>query len=470
MSTTVQARTLQGMRDWLGQRARLKQWVIGELRETFELFGFEPLDTPAVEYAETLKGKYGEEADKLIYGFEDRGGRAVGLRYDLTVPLARVVAQYPELPRPFKRYHIAPVWRAERPQRGRYREFTQCDVDIAGSDSSLADAEIIAVVGAGFDRLGFPDYTVRLNSRKLLAGLAGWLDVSGERTLALFRTLDKLDKIGWEGVLAELDERGFEARLGDELRALFERTDLPQSSPDESRRVLRSLEEQFADRPLALEGIAELGQLLDAIGPLGVRAGTYRIDLSMIRGLDYYTGPIFEVAVEKPKIGSVASGGRYDNLIGIFSGRAVPATGGSFGFDRIIDVIEELDLQPRGLGGTVTQVFVTVFGPETTGASLALARDLRAAGVRTEVALTGDRLPNQLRSAGRRNVPFVAILGPDEIVANEVVVRDMASGEQTRLPRATAPATLATRLGIPSPSAVPSPAGSRFEARRAGPG
>ncbi|HEV8636945.1 MAG TPA: histidine--tRNA ligase [Chloroflexota bacterium] len=446
MSTTVQARTLQGMHDWFGQRARLKQWVIGELRQTFELFGFEPLDTPAVEYADTLRGKYGEEADKLIYQFEDRGGRAVGLRYDLTVPLARVVAQYPDLPRPFKRYHIAPVWRAERPQKGRYREFTQCDVDIAGSASPLADAEIVAVLGAGFDRLGFPGYAVRLNNRKLLAGLAGWLDVSGERTLALFRTLDKLDKIGWDGVLAELRERGFEERTGAELRALFERSDRPQSSHDDGRRLLRALEEEFGDRPLALEGIAELRQVLEAIEPLGVRAGTCRIDLSMTRGLDYYTGPIFEVAVEEPKIGSVAGGGRYDNMIGIFLGRPVPATGGSFGFDRIIDVIEELGLQPRGLGGTVTQVFVTVFGPETTAASLGLARDLRAAGVRTEVALTGDRLPNQLRAAARRDVPFVAIVGPDELASNEVVVKDMASGEQSRLPRATVAATLAARL------------------------
>jgi histidyl-tRNA synthetase len=458
MSTTLQPRTLQGMRDWLGQRARLKQWVIGQLRATFELFGFEPLDTPAVEYADTLKGKYGEEADKLIYQFEDRGGRAVGLRYDLTVPLARVVAQYPDLPRPFKRYHIAPVWRAERPQRGRYREFTQCDVDIAGSDSPLADAEIVAVLGAGFDRLGFPAYAVRLNSRKLLAGLAAWLDVHGERTLSLFRTLDKLDKLGWDGVLAELAERGFEERTGAELRALFERNDLPQSSADECRRLLAALERQFADRPLALEGIAELRQVLDAIEPLGVRPGTYRIDLAMIRGLDYYTGPIFEVAVEQPKIGSVASGGRYDNLIGIFLGRAVPATGGSFGFDRIIDVIEELALQPPGLGGTVTQVFVTVFGPETTAASLALARDLRAAGVPTEVALTGDRLPNQLRAASRRNIPFVAILGPDELATSEVLIRDMSTGTQSRLPLATAAPTLATRLGV-NPAGVASTPG-----------
>src|SRR5215210_6878697 len=206
--TVTQPRALQGMRDFLPERMILRNWVAGQLRGVFESFGFEPLDTPAVEYAETLKGKYGEEADKLIYTFEDRGGRAVGLRYDLTVPLARVVAMYPELPRPFKRYQIAPVWRAERPQKGRYREFWQCDVDTVGTTSVLADAELPMVVATALSRLGFRQYTIRINNRKVLSALAETLGVAGEATLALFRSLDKLDKIGVAGVTAELSERG----------------------------------------------------------------------------------------------------------------------------------------------------------------------------------------------------------------------------------------------------------------------
>ena len=435
MSVTVQPRTLQGMRDWLPARARLKNWVIGELRHTFELFGFEPLETPALEYADILKAKSGDEADKLLYEFDDHGGRRIGLRYDLTVPLARVVATYPDLPRPFKRYHIDSVWRAERPQKGRYRQFTQCDVDIAGTTSPLADAEVLTVVATGLARLGLPEFCIRLNSRKILSAVATRLGVPGEKIPALFRTVDKLDKIGWEGVLAELKERGFAEGLGGELQGLVAEA----SSLD-------GLAQRFADQPLAVEGIGELREIVAALGALGVAENRYRIDLSLMRGLDYYTGPVFEVEVERPKIGSIASGGRYDNLIGIFLGREVPATGGSFGFDRIIDVIDELGMQPEGASGTVAQVFVTVFGPETTAASLSLASDLRGVGVRAELALTGDRIGNQLRAAARRNVPYVAIVGPDEVAKGEVVLKDMGSGEQVTVPRRDVVQAVAARL------------------------
>jgi histidyl-tRNA synthetase len=435
MSVTVQPRTLQGMRDWLPARARLKNWVIGELRHTFELFGFEPLETPALEYADVLKAKSGDEADKLLYEFDDHGGRRIGLRYDLTIPLARVVATYPELPRPFKRYHIDSVWRAERPQKGRYRQFTQCDVDVVGTTSPLADAEVLTVVATGLTRLGFEQFRIRINSRKVLGAVAANLGVPGGAIPALFRTIDKLDKIGWEGVLAELRERGFEERLGGELRALFAEA----SSLD-------ALVDRLADQPLAVEGIGELREIIAALGAAGVGEERYRFDLSLTRGLDYYTGPVFEVEVEQPKIGALAGGGRYDNLIGIFLGKPVPATGVAFGFDRIIDVIDELGLQPEGAGGTVAQVFVTVFGPETTMASLSLASDLRNAGVRTELALTGDRIGNQLRAAARRAVPFVAIVGPDELARDEVVLKDMGSGEQSTVARREVVQAVAARL------------------------
>src|SRR5262249_28219843 len=222
--SSPQPRALQGMRDFLPERMILRHWVVGQLRAVFESFGFEPLDTPAVEYAETLMGKYGEEADRLIYRFEDRGGRAVGLRYDLTVPLARVVAMYPELPKPFKRYQMGPVWRAERPQKGRYREFWQCDVDTVGTTSTLADAELPTVVATALGGLGFRQYTIRINNRKVLTALAETLGVEGEATLALFRSLDKLDKIGPEGVRAELAERGLPEEVARRLFDFVETT------------------------------------------------------------------------------------------------------------------------------------------------------------------------------------------------------------------------------------------------------
>lgn len=419
-------RVIQGMRDFLPERMILRHWVFAQLRSTFESFGFEPLDTPAVEYAETLKGKYGQEADKLIYAFEDRGGRPVGLRYDLTVPLARVVATYQELPRPFKRYQVAPVWRAERPQKGRYREFWQCDVDTVGTTSPLADAEILMVVSSALDTLGFSRYTIRINNRKVLTALANRLGLSGEPALALFRSLDKLDKIGADGVRRELAERRLSQDVADRVFALVDTTGT-------NEHVLAGLRESLGGDHLAAEGIAELVAVSEALAASGVAEESYRIDLSMIRGLDYYTGPIYEVVVEEPKIGSISGGGRYDRLIGMFARQDVPATGGSLGLERIIDVIEELGMQPAGLASAVTEVLVTVFDQASLGASLRLAADLRAAGLRTEIALTGDRLPSQLRYAARRNIPAVAILGPDEIARRQVVVKDMASGEQSTL-------------------------------------
>ncbi|HEY3111640.1 MAG TPA: histidine--tRNA ligase [Chloroflexota bacterium] len=422
-------RALQGMRDFLPERMILRHWVIGQLRSVFESFGFEPLDTPAVEYAETLMGKYGQEADKLIYRFEDRGGRAVGLRYDLTVPLARVVAMYPELPKPFKRYQMGPVWRAERPQKGRYREFWQCDVDTVGTGSVLADAELPLVVATALGRLGFRQYTIRINNRKVLSALAETLGVEGEATLALFRSLDKLDKIGVGGVKAELSERGLSEEVSGRL---FDFVATTGSNDD----VLRGLRAHLGAHPRAAEGIAELEQIAAALSASGVPETSYRFDLSMIRGLDYYTGPIFETVVEEPKIGSLSGGGRYDGLIGLLSGRDVPATGTTVGLERIIDVIDDLGMAPTSLRRTVTEVLVTVFGPDTLPASLGLARDLRGAGLRAELALTGDRLGNQLKYASRRGIPFAAIVGPDEQAAGQVLVKNLGSGEQRSLARA----------------------------------
>lgn len=423
MATKVTPQVLRGMRDILPSRMILRQHVVDVLRDVFERFGFEPQETPAIEYAETLEGKFGEEADKLIYRFEDRGGRRVGLRYDLTVPLARVVAMYGDLAKPYKRYQIAPVWRAEKPQKGRYREFYQCDVDVVGSSSMLADAEVIAVADFALQRLGFSRYRIKVNDRKVLAALGQYAGVPAEQAGGIYRAVDKLDKVGRSAVEEELSRSGVPevaiARLFDLLQV--------QGAPDA---VFAQLREKLAGVPIGLEGVGELEQIVTYLGELGVPPDRYQIDFSMVRGLEYYTGPIFEAVVEEPKIGSICGGGRYDRLVGMLGGPDLPAVGISVGLERIIDVLEELQLSKEASRKTKTVALVTIFSPETRPESLKLATELRQAGVNAEVALGAEKLPNQLRYASRKGIPYVVILGPDEVAEGRALIRDMTTGEQ----------------------------------------
>lgn len=425
---TVQAQPLKGTRDFLPERMILRQFVTGKLREVFENFGFEPLDTPSIEYAEVLEGKYGDEADKLIYKFEDRGGRRVGLRYDLTVPLARVVATYPDLVKPFKRYQIAPVWRAEKPQKGRYREFWQCDVDTVGSPSMLADAEVVDVAFDALCRLGFTHFKTKINNRKVLAAIAEHVGVSYDQATPVYRAIDKLEKIGVDGVEEELTRAGLDGSVIGRLMDLLK-------IRGEVDVVLAELKTRLAPYPAGLHGVAELEELVRYLRWLRVSEANFEIDFSMVRGLDYYTGPIFETVVEEPKIGSICGGGRYDNLVGMFTNRPTPATGISLGLERIVDVLDELHLGGIPEAKTVTQVLVTVFGPDTIDESLKAASELRAADIHTEVYLGTDRLGSQLRYASRKGIPLTVILGTEEIAAGKVVVKDMATEEQVTIER-----------------------------------
>jgi histidyl-tRNA synthetase len=417
----------------------LRQFVIGQLRTIFERFGFEPLETPAIEYAEILEGKLGEEGDKLMYRFEDRGGRRVALRYDLTVPLARVVAMHAELVRPFKRYQIAPVWRAERPQKGRYREFWQCDVDTAGTKSVLADAEVVNVVYLALRTLGFRRFVVKINNRKTLAALAAYAGVPAAEAAGIYRAIDKLEKVGREGVEQELAAEG----LGPDLiRRLLDL--LTESGADED--LLARSRERLAAYPEGVEGIEELERVLNYLDAAGVPTDYRKVDLSMVRGLDYYTGPIFETVVEEPRIGSVSGGGRYDKLIGLFSREDVPATGISFGLERIIDVIEELRMRPPQVRRTIAEVLVTVFGPETVGESIRLAVELREGKINTELYLGEERLGAQLRSAARKGIPFAVIVGPDETTRGEAVLKNLTDESQRTVPRAALAAEIRSAL------------------------
>lgn len=386
----INAQTLKGFRDFLPAEAIRRQFVIGKIKEVFERFGFDPLETPALEYAETLLGKYGTEADKLLYLFEDRGGRKIGLRYDQTVPLARVVAQYQnELPLPFKRYQIQPVWRAENPQKGRFREFLQCDADVFGSASTLADAEVIALAAEILRALGVNSFRILLNDRTLF----------GSMPLGAIGIMDKLKKIGREGVAKELNQKGFDPKLFDAVCA---------NKPSERVSTI-------------------MKQTID----LGIPKNILVFEPTLARGLDYYTSTIFEVEIEGYNAGSVCGGGRYDKLIGGFTGRDVPAVGFAFGFDRLLEALEQLNLLPAA--PTATRVLVTAFSDELLTTSLGLASRLRNEGINAEVSLEANKLEKQLKYADKKGIPFVLIQGPEEVKKNVVQLKDMKAQIQEEL-------------------------------------
>ncbi|HEU5432421.1 MAG TPA: histidine--tRNA ligase [Thermomicrobiales bacterium] len=429
------ARVLKGFRDYLPEQMILRQRIIAIFRDIFERHGFEPLDTPALEYLDVLTGKAGEN-EKLMYRFVDAGGRDVGLRYDLTVPLARVVAMHGnELAFPFKRYHIAPVWRAENPQRGRFREFWQCDADIAGTASMLADAEVVAIMAEALLAVGLPGFVIHISHRQLLAALGRAAGVPESLAGALYRSVDKLAKIGPDGVLRELTEAGVAPEAA--RRAL----DLV-GSTGEPDPLLADLAERLAGDPPGEAAIAELRELFGLLPAFGVPADCYALDLTLARGLDYYTGPVFEAMVTEPKIGSVGGAGRYNGLVGTFLGREVPATGMSLGLERIIEVVREHNLLPAP--ATVAQVAVVVF-PNTVADGARIAAELRDAGLRVDLSLQPRKsVGEQLKHADRKGIPVAVIAGEAELAEGRVAVKNLRSGEQRDEPRADlAPAVAA---------------------------
>ncbi|TNE91605.1 MAG: histidine--tRNA ligase [Deltaproteobacteria bacterium] len=428
----------KGTRDFLPADMLARRQVVHTVQQVFERFGFEPLDTPVFERIETLTGKYGDEGEKLIYKILKRGEGGVrgevdqALRYDLTVPLARVLAMNPDIRLPFRRYHIAKVWRADRPAKGRFREFFQCDVDIAGSSSPLADAECLAVLHTALNELGFKGFTIRLNDRRILADLAaaaGAKDSQSEKSFLV--ALDKLDKIGRAGVDGELAERGFAA---DAIETAWEAL-TPQA---DDAATLAYLGDKLGNR--GKEGVAYLGQVRDAAIALGVDPARLTVDPTLARGLDYYTGPVFEATVDEPKVGSIAGGGRYDGLVGVFSKQDIPCVGVSLGLERIVTVMAELGMLPEA--GPVAEVLVTVFSDDQLGDSLAAANALRAAGVRTEVYAGSPKLKNQFKHANARGYTWLVVVGPDEAAEGVVTLKNLRTGEQQRIAAAQAGARI----------------------------
>jgi histidyl-tRNA synthetase len=431
----------RGTRDFLPAQMRHRLAVLATLRGVFERFGFEPLETPALERIETLTGKYGDEGDKLFFRILERGeggreGKAdMGLRYDLTVPLARVMAMHPEIRLPFRRYQMQPVWRGERPGRGRFREFWQCDVDIAGTTSPVADAECLAVVAASLEALKLPDYTIKLNDRRILSSLAreaGANDAASEMSVLI--AVDKLDKIGRDGVAEELVRRGF----GSEgVARLWGALDDAQE---------RGLSAFLGREGRDGEGAATLRDVLAAADALGVSADKIKFDATLARGLDYYTGPVFETVVNEAGVGSVSGGGRYDQLIGMFAGKAIPAVGVTVGIDRLFTVMEERAAQSEFEASP--DVLVAQFGAQTLDATLRTARAIRDAGIATEVFTEPVKLANQLKHANARKYRFVVIVGPDEAARGVVTLRRLSTGDQVQVPVEQAIASI--RLALPS--------------------
>jgi len=412
------------MRDFLPEDVRRREHVIGIIKRVYERYGFEPLETPAVENIETLLGKYGEEGNQLIFKILKRGeheatGQAdLALRYDLTVPLARVVAQYQsKLPRLFKRYQIQPVWRADRPARGRFREFYQCDVDSLGSTSPTIEAELCAAVSDALTELGFNDFVIRINHRELLTSILTRAGVGAHQHGDALVALDKLDKIGPQGVDGELANRGIEEQARNALLQIF----LP---PTSTERVAAFVAGDAAgERALAnVRAAMDLAAQTSAEGKL-------RFDPSLARGLSYYTGAIMEINVAD-LAGSLGGGGRYDNLVGMFLGQNIPACGFSLGLERILVVMGERNMFPPSLATTPADVMIATFDASGAAAAMRLAATLRAAGLRVLVYPDPEKIGKQIKYADSRGIPFVALLGENEIKDDTVTVKNLAAQSQ----------------------------------------
>lgn len=422
--------------------ARMK--MIATIRTVYERYGFQPLDTPAQEYRVTLLG-YGEENTKQIFCFENPEGESVALRFDLTVPLARVVAQYPDLPLPFRRYQVAPVWRADKPDPGRFREFVQFDLDAVGTSSLAADAEILCAMHDTLKALGISRFTIRFSTRKVLNSLLDFAGIPRAAAHSVFRVLDKLEKIGLDGISAELTTGRIDAS-GDKIPGLGLNEKhvegikrflaLPRNGT--RREVLSSFETLFNAVQSAREAIDELRVLCDSLETLSISEERVRLDLSIARGLDYYTGPVFEASLDDaPEFGSVFGGGRYDGLVERFLGKKIPAVGASIGVDRLFAAMEKLGLHT--IAPATAHVLVTVMEPSRLATYQRLTQELRNAGINAELYLGEEKtLGKQLQYANRVQIPLAVIIGSEEFAKNEVTIKNLKLGAELQDKKKTA--------------------------------
>ena len=436
----------KGTRDFGPAQMVKRQFIFDNIRKVFQKYGFQPLETPAMENLSTLTGKYGEEGDQLLFKIlnngdflsevdssklETKNSKLItsdisekGLRYDLTVPFARyVVMNRGEISFPFKRYQIQPVWRADRPQKGRYREFYQCDADVVGTDSLICEAEIVLMIKEVFKSLGIEDFTIKINHRAILSGLAELTGSQNESSL--FVAIDKLDKIGEEKVKEELHSRGFENKGIDSVFEILNFKGTTQQKID-------FLQSKFSTSEKGKKGIADFEETLSLLKSYGDAEGNVEFDISLARGLSYYTGCIFEVKINNVAIGSVSGGGRYDNLTGVFGLPDVSGVGISFGVDRLYDAMEELKLFPKE-AQVSSKVMIAHFDDATLRYALSVANQLRESGISTEVYPDVTKLKKQLDYANKKEIPFVIVIGSDEMKDGMLTLKNMEKGEQEKL-------------------------------------
>lgn len=436
----------KGTRDFGPVQMARRTYILDTIKDTFQLFGYQQIETPAMENLSTLTGKYGDEGDQLLFkilnsgdfikevsaGDLEKGSGAIlnkvsekGLRYDLTVPFARyVVMNRNELTFPFKRYQIQPVWRADRPQKGRYREFYQCDADVVGTDSLVCEAEIVLMIRRVFAKLGLNDYSIKLNNRKILTGIAEAIGEAGKEG-PLCVAIDKLDKIGWDKVKEELTQRGFADASIDRLAPLV-------SLDSDLSGKIEFLKEFLKNSEIGLKGVEELKEVFGILSQMGANLDHVDFDIMLARGLSYYTGAIFEVKVHHVSIGSVSGGGRYDNLTGVFGLPGVSGVGFSFGVDRLYDVLDELKAFPTESHKS-TQLLLTYFDQKGFGFALGLLNQFRNAGIKTEIYPSQVKIQKQMEFANKKQIPYVGICGEEEINSGKISLKNMESGTQEKL-------------------------------------
>ena len=434
----------KGTRDFLPAEVAKRNYIYNTIRKSFEIYGFSPIETPSFELSSTLLGKYGEEGDRLIFKILNSGEKVrkadlkaledgnlarfsnslseKALRYDLTVPFARFVVQHQnELSFPFKRFQIQPVWRADRPQHGRYQEFYQCDADVVGSDSLLYEVDFVLLFDEVLTNLLLPDFTIKINNRKILSGIA---EICGEadKIISITVAIDKLDKVGVDGVIKELLEKGVSETAIEKIKPLFDI-----SGTTESR--LEQMKSFLSESEIGQEGINELEFVLNKVKQLGIRSAKIEFDVTLARGLNYYTGAIFEVAANGVKMGSICGGGRYDDLTGIFGMKDMSGVGISFGADRIYDVLTELDLFPKTVDNSLDLLFIN-FGEDEQNHCLELVKKIRENGISCEIYPSSAKMKKQMKYANDRGVKNIALVGKNEMDENIIQLKNMDSGDQ----------------------------------------
>jgi histidyl-tRNA synthetase len=421
---------LKGFNDFFAKDMKIREFVTGTFKKIYEKYGYEPLETPTLEYAELMLGQSGSEAEKQFYRFTDSGGRDVMLKFEVMISMCRALAQnINATPLPYKRYQIQRVFRAENVQKGRYREFTQCDADTVGSSSMTCDAEFIQMGLEIVGEFGFKEYIARISNRKFLEGLAEYLGVRDDKFYGFFMSIDKIEKIGREGVINEMvTDRGIESKLAERALDIIDPSQFRTST---FRDTVAAFKNTAGSTQVGKEGLEELLQIAEYLETVAVNPSLYKFDTSIARGLASYTGPVWEFQIIEGGVGSIAGCGRYDKAIGKYLGKDVPATGGSFGIERICDIIK--DRQMWDFGNTTVQVLVSVFDDSLAKISLETANSLRQNNISTMIYPEAVKLEKQLKYADQKGIPYVVIIGPDEVATNEVVLKNLKTKSQEKV-------------------------------------